>query len=130
MSGFTLLELLVVISIIAILIGMISVSFTTAQQKSRNARRRADMKAVQSALEQYYAINSGSYPVGGCAVDQLTGGLPTDPKNADGFVYSFVCNDSATYCACAELEANETGNASDASCNGTTGSYFCVRNQQ
>lgn len=127
--GFTLLELLVVISIIAILIGLVSVSFTTAQQKSRDARRRGDMKAIQSALEQYYAVNDGSYPTSGYGdIDQLPGGLPVDPRNSGLNVYS-VSGDADSYCACALLET-DSGNSTTNACVFGDGDYFCVANQQ
>ena len=70
--GFTLIELLVVISIIGILVAVSTVSFTNAQQKSRDGRRKADLKGVQQALELYYQAN-GKYPAdsgGGTGTDQ------------------------------------------------------------
>lgn len=59
--GFTLIELLVVISIIAILIAVATVSYTNAQQKGRDNKRKSDLKAVQQALELYFQQN-GKYP--------------------------------------------------------------------
>ena len=53
-KGFTLIELLVVISIIGILVAVAVASYTGAQIKARDARRRSDMKAIQSTMEQYY----------------------------------------------------------------------------
>lgn len=61
--GFTLIELLIVITIIGILIGAASVSWTNAQIKSRDGKRKADLKAVQQAIEAYINVN-GSYPIG------------------------------------------------------------------
>lgn len=49
-KGFTLIELLVVISIIGILAAFIVASFTSAQQKARDSRRKADLDAVKKAL--------------------------------------------------------------------------------
>lgn len=60
-SAFTLIELLVVISIIAILIAVATVSYTNAQQKGRDNKRKSDLKAVQQALELYFQQN-GTYP--------------------------------------------------------------------
>src|SRR3989344_1974002 len=59
--GFTLIELLVVITIIAILIGAATVSYSNAQKKGRDAKRKTDLKAIQQALEQYFQAN-GYYP--------------------------------------------------------------------
>lgn len=59
--GFTLIELLVVISIIAILTTVATVSYTDAQKKSRDSKRKADMAAIQQALEVFYS-DRGAYP--------------------------------------------------------------------
>jgi prepilin-type N-terminal cleavage/methylation domain-containing protein len=61
-SGFTLLELLVVISIIVILITLGLSSFATAQKKGRDAKRKSDIKEIQTALEQYYSACGYVYP--------------------------------------------------------------------
>ena len=52
--GFTLIELIVVISIIGILTTIGTATYTTAQQKSRDARRKQDLGALKSALILYY----------------------------------------------------------------------------
>ncbi|OGE05572.1 hypothetical protein A3B51_00955 [Candidatus Curtissbacteria bacterium RIFCSPLOWO2_01_FULL_41_18] len=59
--AFTLIELLVVISIIALLVAGATVSWTNAQRKSRDAKRKSDFKSVQTALELYFQTNS-KYP--------------------------------------------------------------------
>lgn len=59
--GFTLIELLVVIAIIGMLSSVVLASLNSARAKSRDARRLADMKQIQIALELYYDTNGG-YP--------------------------------------------------------------------
>lgn len=61
-KAFTLLELLVVIGIIAILVGLGTVSYGTAQKKARDARRQGDLANFQKAIEQCYSVNSYTYP--------------------------------------------------------------------
>jgi type II secretion system protein G len=60
--GFTLIELVVVISILAILSGVLVPRVTNHLKAARDARRLSDIKAVRSAVEQYY-MDKGSYPV-------------------------------------------------------------------
>ncbi|MBA3047045.1 prepilin-type N-terminal cleavage/methylation domain-containing protein [Patescibacteria group bacterium] len=60
-KGFTLVELLVVIAIIGLLSTLAVVALNNARQKSRDARRVADIKQVQTALEMYYNDRNG-YP--------------------------------------------------------------------
>lgn len=60
-KGFTLIELLIVIAIIAVLATLALVSLTAAQQRSRDTKRVADMKSMQTAMELFYSENA-SYP--------------------------------------------------------------------
>lgn len=62
-QGFTLIELLVVIAIIGVLASVVLASVNTARAKSRDARRIADLKQIQLALELYYDT-FGQYPLG------------------------------------------------------------------
>jgi len=61
-KGFTLIELLVVIAIIGLLSTLAVVALNSARAKARDAKRVADIKQVQTALELYYNDAEG-YPV-------------------------------------------------------------------
>jgi len=61
-SGFTLVELLVVISVIGILAGMALVSFSGSQKQARDTQRKSDIKQYQLALENYANRYNGLYP--------------------------------------------------------------------
>lgn len=62
-SGFTIVELLIVIVVIGILATLVIVTFTGIQQKSRNSQRQTDINAVTSHVESFYA-QWGFYPAG------------------------------------------------------------------
>ncbi len=135
-KGFTLLELLVVIAIIAVLISMATVSYSSAQRKSRDSKRKSDLKAVQAALEQYNADNNGNYIIG-CVpgTTYLPGGMPKDPKTGTAYTataFGASCSTITSYCICAALEGETntvTGCDSTSPPTGYTGA-FCVRSLQ
>lgn len=54
-SGFTIIEILVVIAIIGLLSSVVLVGLTGFRKRGRDARRIADLRQTQSALELYYA---------------------------------------------------------------------------
>ncbi len=136
--GFTLFELLVSISIIAILTALASVAFSGAQRKARDSRRMQDMKAVQTAAEQFYSQSTYVYPTSTAPASWVANGsavlnmFPIDPKN--DATYSYLYNvdvGSTSYCACAVMENSNNGNSNDGSCTfAASGGYFCVKSQQ
>jgi len=63
-SGFTLVELILVIAILAILAAVTIVAINPARQlaKSRDAKRTADVYAILSAIHHYEADHDGAWP--------------------------------------------------------------------
>ncbi len=62
-QGFSFIELLVVIFIIAVLSAVVIVSLGRARIKSRDNRRKSDLAVIQQAVEMYYA-DEHSFPPG------------------------------------------------------------------
>lgn len=132
-KGFTLIELMVSISIIAILTALATISFAGAQKKARDARRAQDMKIMQLAAEEYI-LHNGVYPgttaVPWTAVGQnVLEAIPKDPKTGSTYNYNIG---TTNYCICAGMENPQYGNSSANTCvfTGGTGAYFCVKHQQ
>jgi len=57
-EGFSLIELLVVITIIGLLASVGLTSYTRAQERARDAKRQSDLISLKNALEIYYAENN------------------------------------------------------------------------
>ena len=60
-NGFTIVELLIVIVVIAILAAISIVAYSGIQQRGRDSQRESDIKSVAKALEMYY-IDNGQFP--------------------------------------------------------------------
>lgn len=123
-KGFTLIELLVVIAIIGLLSTLAVVSLNNARQKSRDAKRVADIKQIQTALELYFVDQDG-YPVetsavslgttgyttlgsasgwsGSCGGTCYMGQVPSNPSPG-GSAYSYTSADGSTYSITFTLE--------------------------
>ncbi len=63
-SGFTLIEILVVIGIIAILAAIVIIAINPARQfrQARDAQRISNVNAILNAVGQYLADNKGTFP--------------------------------------------------------------------
>lgn len=109
-KGFTLIELLVVIAIIGILASVVLASLNSARKKSRDARRVADIKQVQLALELYFDANGNKYPAGpfsalGAALaPTYIPVVSNDPVNVAPQVYKYCKVSDTSYVLAATLE--------------------------
>lgn len=82
-TGFTLVELLVVISIIGILTLVSVSSYINAQIKARDAQRKSDLDQSSKALMLYYA-DTGTFPAEGGI---FTFGNENGFNGSDGIIY-------------------------------------------
>ena len=63
LTGFTLVELLIVLFIIAVLTTLVTVSVTAVVKRSRDDRRITDVNAIVTAFDQYANEHKRKYPV-------------------------------------------------------------------
>lgn len=114
--------MLVVIGIIATLVGMGAVSYSTAQKKSRDAKRKTDLKTIQNAMEQYYSICGYQYPTSvSSGIICPTGSvnimptIPTDPRTTTPYPMPTAAASVYQFCTTLESESSTS---------------YCVSNQQ
>lgn len=72
-KGFTLIEILVVVAIIAILSSVVLIGLGPTRRAGRDARRISDLRQVQNGLELYFN-HCGAYPGGASNVAGCTTG--------------------------------------------------------
>ncbi len=126
--GFTLIELMVVIAIIAILSGIIMASFSAAKSKSRDGQRISDIAQIQLALAGYFnqcntypatttLPSSGTTGTGcptGVNLGTFIGKIPTSPSGANQTTYAYSTGTSNITGLIVDyvLEANLENNSS------------------
>lgn len=142
------IELLVVFSIIAILVAAASASWTNAQAKARDGKRKSDLKAVQQALELYFQTN-GKYPssnvLSGQIICNVTGDSSTKswgsiftcgsitylqqlPKEVGSTPYFYVSPTDFTYTLSAWLENSSDPDLTGLLCTPAGPRNYCVTN--
>lgn len=135
-KGFTLIEILIVISIIGILSSLLLSNLQDARARARDTQRKNDLKQVKTALRMYYNDNQqypdddGSGNISCCAWGNpfiVSGAtymkaLPQDPLGSNySYYYDRVNSDSFNLYACLE-------NKSDSSGGSDCGSLSCSTN--
>ena len=107
--GFTLIEIMIVIAVIAILIGISLPHFKGMQDEGNSAKAAGELRTLTIAVESFYIHNSKAYPVQTTTVDtawqsdanSLTTASPTIVNTAltDPFKpsqeYGYATNDTS-----------------------------------
>lgn len=119
-TGFTFIELLVSITIAAVLASIGLASYSSTNKRSRDTRRKADIESIRSGLE-IYRSEVGSYPAlstngSGCLTATEISNLgtiylkpiPDDPKD-DGstYCYKYTRTSTTTYTMSCNLESGD-----------------------
>ena len=127
-KGFTIIELLIVISVIAILVGIALPRFKGMRDEGNISKAKGELRTLQSAVESY-RIHNGAYPAAGAAWEAaLTGATPQivsatmdDPFAASGTQYLLVLSNGTTGNFYAIYSVGPGGNGYVAVVDNTTG---------
>lgn len=105
-KGFTILELLIVITVISILVGIMIPRFKGMQDEGNIAKAKGELRTLQTAVESYYIHNNNTYPATGsaaletalaAAVPNIINYVPTDPFSSADYVYVMGGTNSKFY---------------------------------
>ncbi len=93
MTGFTIVELLIVIVVIAVLASVTVVSFNGIQQRAEQDRTEAIVVAYMKSLEMYYSEH-GVYPIPAYPYARICLGMVEDYPAGDGYAAGQCYKDS------------------------------------
>ena len=84
-KGFTLIEMMIVIVVIAILVGVLLPNFRGTQDEANTQKAKAEMRTIATALESFYIHNNSAYPTAltslTTATPRIITRIPSDPFN-------------------------------------------------
>ena len=128
-KGFTLVEIMIVVGIIAILAGIFLVGSGRFRASANSARIKADLQKIESLQEVYYT----AHPNTGYTTDSTTnngtgplGQLPPPPIS--GIVYNTNPNGSCAIHLPSSMSSLDT-DSTDAYKPGTADGIFCVQRE-
>lgn len=116
-NGFTLVELLVVVSLIGVLSTLVLANLNSARERARDSQRKSDLRNIQTALRMYYN-DASSYPLAaalpwgavwtGASGATYMNTLPKDPLSpTQDYVYTYVDSENYTLSACLENKSDD-----------------------
>ena len=132
-SGFTLVEILIVVIILGILAAIVIPQFTQASNDARESALSSDLQTVRSQLELYKVQHLEAYPAAATFVTQLTsrtnsaGTVMPDGATATDYPFGPYLQKfpSNTFVPTVANQATvKTGTADIAAGDGSTGWYF------
>ena len=135
-KGFTLIELMIVIVVIAILIGVLLPNFRGTQDEAMTQRARAEMRTLATAIESYYIHNSNALPSTlsslTSATPRIINAVPVDPFRGGSNSYSYAKDTNGVYYVVwsygIDRTAGITGISTAGALTGTQGDDACVTN--
>ena len=126
-KGFTIIELLIVIAVIAILVGIALPRFKGMRDEGNITRAKGELRSLQSAVESF-RIHTGAYPAAAGFEATLVGATPqiisaamNDPFAAAGTNYQLVLSNGVSGNFYAIYSVGPAANGAVSAVDNTTG---------
>lgn len=135
--GFSLVELMMTVSIIIIFSTVVFASLNSSRQKSRDAVRQGDLKSLSLAAERYFSENF-KFPdtigdLGQYFTNEQVTSIPKDPMTGADYFYKKYddTNGHHSYCFAADMETSITStdipDINPAHCVPTSGHDYIIK---
>lgn len=125
-SAFTLIEVLIVVTIIAFLLVIFAQNILNQLEKSRDSQRKTDLQEIKISFENYYD-DTGQYPNSidvlkacGEAFENYMKEIPCDPLDGTPYIYD-PYPDGSAYRVLARLENEDDKIIDELACGGNLG---------
>ena len=139
-KGFTIIELVIVISVLIILIGIAIPHMKGMQQSGQIVKAKGELQTLQAAIESYYSNNSNVYPATSASpsaayfvntTPQIVSGVMYDPFQTGNIEYNLMTN--GNYYAFGSVGTNGSFQSFTVSTTGLvfhnpTATTYCVTN--
>lgn len=115
-NGFTLVELLVVMAIIAMLLSLAAPRYFNSLDKSKEAVLRENLFTTRQALDKYFGDN-GKYPdtLDDLVLKKYLRSLPMDPYTESTATWTIVAPDSPEKGGVFDIKSGSPGKGKDGS---------------
>lgn len=98
-SGFTIIEVVLVLAIAGLIFLMVFIALPTLQRNTRDTQRKTDLSRVKTALQNYSSSNKGSIPLNASKMNEFKANFMTpaieyqDPQTGE-YILSYAGNTS------------------------------------
>jgi len=120
MRGFTMVELIIIISVISALASIVVVSYSTGKTRSNDVAVKQDLVKIADALNVYYSDN-GSYPTNQAAFLTVT--------SAKVSIGNYASNGASAVLYCVDNAASNLGDSMAVIAKSASGNIFYIKDE-